>query len=91
MAVKKYPIGTKIRYIGLCAYSSREDFTGMTGTIVGIVTGFPLVYLPKAVHISEHSTIERPATIQTGWNRIERLTQKGEQLLFSFMEQEDEC
>lgn len=82
---KKYPIGTKIKYTSMPSiYYEGEVFTGLTGTIVGIVRGYPLIYLPKALSVSEYSTKERPATIQTSWNRIEKLAQKNEQLLFDF-------
>lgn len=87
MADKKYPVGTKIKYIGIHRILFEgEKFTGMIGKVVGIEEGYPLIYLPKATAVSQYSTKKRPATIQTAWCRIEKLVQKNEQLLFSFVE-----
>lgn len=86
MSDKVYPIGTKIRYKGSDGIFSKELF-GMTGEIVGIVRDYPLIYLPAANFVSEYSTKERPATVQTNWKNIEVLPQKNRQLLFAFMEE----
>lgn len=87
MSDKKYPIGTKIRYIGTySSYFQGELLTGMIGMVVGTKKDFPLVYLPKAKFQSIYSTKERLVTVQTSWDRIEKLAQKNQQLLFAFME-----
>ena len=85
MSDKKYPIGTKIRYKKHNGTFS-EQLYGMTGKIVGIVDGLPLIYLPAASFVSGYSTKKRPATVQTGWDTIEILVVKNQQLLFAFME-----
>ena len=84
MATKKYPIGTKIRYIGDSNGNWWRD--GWTGTIVGIMNDFPLIYLPKSTFVSSYSTMECCVTVQTSWDAIERVVQKNQQLLFSFMQ-----
>ena len=85
MSDKKYPIGTKIRYKRHNGTLS-EQLYGMTGKIVGIVDGLPLIYLPAASFVSGYSTKKRPATVQTSWDTIEILVVKNQQLLFAFME-----
>lgn len=85
MVDKVYPIGTKIRYI-----SSSNGLwwrKGWEGTIVGIVDDFPLIYLPKSIFVSDYSTTECPATVQTSWDAIECVIQPNQQLLFAFMEE----
>ena len=84
MADKKYSIGTKIRYTGNSDGNWWRD--GWEGTIVGIVNDFPLIYLPKSTFISSYSTTECRVTAQTSWGAIERVIQKNQQLLFSFMQ-----
>ena len=59
----------------------------MVGTLVGVVRDYPLIYLPKATTTSVYSTRERPTTVQTAWDRIEKIVQKNQQLLFSFMKE----
>lgn len=81
MATKKYPTGTKIRFIG-----SYFDCAGKVGRVVGIVNKSPLIYLPESECVSCFSTGRVPATVQCNWYDIELLVEKGEQLLFSFME-----
>ncbi len=93
MATKKYPIGTKIRFIGDSKRKPNEfmyEDDGLTGKIVGIEQGYPLIFLPESEYISVFSTKKRPATVQCDWYQIEPLVVKGEQLLFSFMEQVDD-
>ncbi len=85
MADKTYPIGTKIRYKRRNGFLSKELYD-MTGKIVGMVGNFPLIYLPASNFVSEYSTEERPATVQTSWDTLELLAVKGQQLLFAFME-----
>ena len=86
MSVKKYPIGTKIRFI-----HPRID-TGLTGTIVGFTfNGRPDIFLPMAdKHIKNnyHPTLDDGTkfTWHCSWNEIEPISVKGQQLLFSFME-----
>ena len=85
--MEEYPIGTKIRYIGTYNFDFfGEPLTGMVGRVVDFIQFYPLVYLPGAKFKSVYSTKERPATVQTSWNRIEKLVRKNQQLLFSFME-----
>ena len=85
MAAKKYPIGTKIRFI-----HPRFD-TGLTGTIVGLTTNRgPDVYLPTAekhVKYDNHPTLDDGTkfTWHCSWNEIEPLVLLNQQLLFSFM------
>jgi len=81
---KKYPIGTKIRFIGKNQW---DDFFGKYGSVVDIINNYPVVYLPKSKYAKDScfSTTERPATIQCAWIDIEHSLQKGEQLLFGFM------
>ena len=80
----KYPIGTKIRYTG----KSNGNWwrNGWTGTLVGILNDFPLIYLPKSTFVSSYSTTEYCVTVQTSWSTIERAIQPNQQMLFSFME-----
>ncbi len=85
MATKKYPIGTRIRFI-----HPRID-TGKEGTIVGFsASGKPDVYLPTAKkHIIDDYHPTLPGGIKftwhCHWDEIEPLAIKGQQLLFSFM------
>jgi len=87
---EKYPIGTKIKYIG--TRLSRKwgcDTTGdigKTGKIVGFYNNFPLIFLSESTHTSEFSTQLVHATWETGWDSLEILPQKNQQLLFAFME-----
>ena len=85
MSKKVYPVGTKIRYKRHSGFCS-EELHGMTGKVIAVVGGFPLIYLPKANFVSEYSTKERPATVQTNWDAIEPLVVKNQQLEFAFME-----
>jgi len=82
---KKYPIGTKIRFISKGSY---DDFFDKTGTIVNIVHGYPVIYLPKSKFSKQScfSTRDKPATVQCGWEDIKLLVGKNQQLLFNFME-----
>lgn len=86
MSAKKYPIGTRIRFIN--PYFD----TGLTGTIVGLTTSRgPDIYLPMAekhVKYDKHPTLSDGTkfTWHCDWNEIEIFAVKGQQLLFSFME-----
>lgn len=86
----KYPIGTKIKFIGLqsmCGYKGPvvRDI-GKIGKIVGYDKyGYPLIFLPESMHVSRFSTPQIHVTWQTTWDSIEVLSPKNQQLLFSFM------
>lgn len=81
---EKYPTGTKIKYVG--NFWDGTGDRGKVGTIVGFYHNYPLIFLPKSKHVSEYSTPDIPVSWEAGWKSIEILTQKNEQLLFSFME-----
>jgi hypothetical protein len=81
MADKKYPIGTKIRFLSGCCEKGR----GKEGEIVKIAKGYPVILIPECTCLSEFSTRKCPASVQTGWWNIEKIVQKNQQLLFSFM------
>lgn len=84
---KKYPVGTRIKYIGRDSFNKMDWRTGWTGTIVGLCPdGFPLIYLPKSTHISCYKVPGKQVTVQAGWESIEPIPQINEQLEFSFME-----
>lgn len=81
---EKYPVGTKIKYIG-----NRWDDTvdrGKVGTIVNFHGAYPIIFLPKSTHLSSFSTLEIPASWEVGWDSLKILPQKNQQLLFTFME-----
>lgn len=92
MAVKKYPVGTKVKYIIKSAYAciaAKKDI-GKIGKVVGYTcNNDPIIFLPESEHISRHNTQLVPATWQCSWKSIEILPQKGEQLLFGFMSEQD--
>ena len=83
----KYPIGTKIKWVGpYRQFSIMNDDIGKTGEIVGIENNYPLIYLPDSKVVSCYSTTDRLVTIQCAWLNIESIEPKiGEQLEFSFM------
>ncbi len=80
----KYPIGTKIRFIGPYFWADYDDI-GKLGTIVNFHHDFPIIFLPKSTHVSSFSTSKIPASWETGWDCLEILLRKNQQLLFSFM------
>jgi len=85
---KKYPVGTRIMYYPPRSHSmgSVRDDRGRIGTIVGISRhNHPLIYLPESKNISIYSTEQVPATWQTHWSYLKILSQKNQQLEFSFM------
>lgn len=89
MSYKTYPIGTTIKYVGSGwgSWGEAEKDIGKIGKIVGYANDSPLIFLPKSKHISTYSTQLRPVSWQTNWNSLKIiLPQKGQQLLFSFME-----
>ena len=84
---KKYPVGTRIRYIG----RNDGDYwrKGWVGEIVGLCPqGFPLIHLPDSPHISSYKVPGKRVTVQTSWESIEPIAQLNEQLEFSFMEKD---
>lgn len=82
LMVKKYSVGTKIKTKHLCCKLG----SGKEGKIVKIVRGFPVLFVPECDCVSQYSTSQCPASVQTSWYNLEKLVQKGEQLLFSFMD-----
>ena len=87
---KKYPIGTRIKYIEPDpTYRARKD-VGKVGSIVGYHNwDYPIIFLSESTHASCYHTPSKPASWACGWDAIEILPQKNQQLLFSFMEQEE--
>ncbi len=89
---EKYPIGTKIRWTLPMRFANnlaKRDI-GKTGKIVGYDKGdCPFIFLPESIHKSSNSTQAIPVSWWTSWNTVEILSQKGEQLLFSFMSKQD--
>lgn len=90
---EKYPVGTKIKYIGsrfIKKYGrigdAGVDDIGKKGRIVGYERDFPVIFLPQSNHVSCFSTHQVPASWETGWDSLEILLQKNQQLEFSFME-----
>lgn len=80
---KKYPVGTKIRWVGGCNW----DFSNKIGRIVGFENGLPLIFFSVSKWTSIYSTEKVPVTIQCNWDEIEKVVTKGQQLLFSFMDE----
>ena len=86
---KKYPIGTKIRWIfdiRLANSLAKKDI-GKVGKIVGYSKrDAPRIFLPESTHLSTDSTQAIPVSWWSSWENLEiLLPKKGEQLLFSFM------
>lgn len=82
----KYPIGTKIKFIGQCRrFNIMNGDIGKTGEIVGIENSYPLIYLPDSKVVSCFSTTDIPVTIQCTWLNIEPAVAIGQQLEFDFM------
>jgi len=80
MATKKYPIGTKIKFI----YDNCDK--GKIGVIVGIRTydGYPYIHLSSGQLASSRCNGKVYSYVCL-WSHIEKYITKGEQLLFSFM------
>jgi len=76
MATKKYPIGTKVKYIGSCRSCSEH-----TGKVIRAYDNMCRITL----HHSNCSGA-RGGSITCVWSDIERLIKKNKQLLFAFME-----
>ncbi len=90
MAIKMYPVGTKIIYkpnkdiVDPFAY---EDF-GKKGAIVEVSDiGMPRIYLPESRN--KVSSLNRKITWTTRWEHIVPVLLKGQQLLFAFMAEQD--
>ena len=81
----KYPVGTKIKYrpSGLC---TNED-VGKCGVIVGYTDGGSVkIVLPNS-YIAQEIYNDSSHYFTTHLESLEKLTQPGEQLLFSFMKE----
>ena len=76
MSDKKYPIGTKVKYIGGC-----KSCGGHTGKVIQVYENVCRITLP-------HSSCSGASggSITCVWSDIERLIKKNEQLLFAFTE-----
>ena len=80
MNAKKYPVGTKIKYIGHCAKCK-----GKAGKVVEVRGHICVITLPQ----SPCGVFHYNGTMQCPWQDIEPVAVKGEQLLFSFMSDTD--
>ena len=84
MTAKKYPIGTKIKFVAnesMC-YLAKQD-NGKTGEIIGETScGNAKIFLINSVKKNSSSEY----TWNTGWENIEPVIVKGQQLMFDFME-----
>lgn len=82
MATKKYPIGTKIRFIAnedMCYQAKKDD--GKVGKVVGETPyGTVQIFLPDSV-----KGYNARCTWNTKWENIKPLALKNQQLLFAFM------
>lgn len=86
MKPNEYPIGTKIKFTAndsMHDYAKADD--GKIGTIVSVRGDIVSIYLPKSKKWGYNSKNE--ITWSTCWENIERINTKGEQLLFSFMDE----
>jgi len=77
---KKYPVGTQIKYIGNC-----NKCKGKTGKIVGVGENTCEITLPQ----SSCGVFHYDNKMRCVWNHIEPLVIKGQQLLFSFMSEDN--
>jgi len=75
MADKKYPIGTKVRYVGSCGQCKNT-----TGEIISVFKHLCRVRLPESPHCSSGGWVP------VKWGEIEPLVLPNQQLLFEFME-----
>ena len=81
---KKYPIGTKIKYVEADPTRASIRDIGKVGKIVGYHNcDYPVIFLPESKHTSCYSSPIAPASWATGWESIEILSQEG-QLTFDF-------
>lgn len=89
MEAKKYPIGTRVRYVESDPTHAASKDIGKIGKIVGYHEhDWPIIFLPKSEHISRYSESSKLASWATGWESIEILSQKNQQLLFDFAYEE---
>jgi hypothetical protein len=72
---KKYPIGTRIRYIGSCKKCKNK-----VGKVVEMREKTCIIMLPQ----SPCGIFRHNGTMVCPWSNIEPLTVKGQQLLFEF-------
>ncbi len=83
MVDKKYPIGTRIRFIAnesMCHEAKQDD--GKIGVVVVGTTSYQIrIFLPDSVKSSTGGYWS------TGRENIKPLAIKGQQLLFSFMDE----
>lgn len=77
MATKKYPIGTKIKYIGSC-----PKCKGHVGKVVEVSGASIYITLPQSLCRTFHFNNR----IMCPWEDIEPVIVKGQHLLFAFME-----
>lgn len=77
MTAKKYPVGTKIKYIEYC-----PKCKGKTGKVVEMVGEKCYITLPQSLCFA----FRYSNRMLCPWNEIEPLVVKGQQLLFEFME-----
>ena len=75
---KKYPIGTKIKYIGYC-----ENCKNKIGEIIKVRENNCTIILPK----STCSMMKRLGRVTCSWSDIELAVRKNQQLLFAFMDE----
>ena len=86
---KKYPIGTKIRFIAdESCYSAALADDGKIGTVVKIKDMLVCIYLPDSKQW-ENTVEDAPKDITwtTKWECVEPVKEIGKQLLFSFMDE----
>ena len=83
MATKRYPIGTKIRFIATpsMSFSARQD-NGKTGVVVDATLNRVCIFLPKSCNNDSDS----PISWNTTWEHIEKMPTEGEQLYFTYPE-----
>ena len=77
MAIKKYPIGTKIKYVGHC-----KKCKGKVGKVVDIWDYGCNITLPQSLC----RAAGQDKRLICSWSDIEPVSVKNEQLLFAFME-----
>lgn len=82
--IKKYPIGTKIRFL------YRNNDLGKRGKIVAIreCDGCPYIYLPTGIETNRLNATHNGIKYSyiCNWSNIVPLVLKNQQLLFSFMD-----
>lgn len=86
---KKYPIGTKIKWTLPMRFAN--NLAKKDVDKIGVIAGYdkrncPHIFLPESTHKSSNSTQAIPISWWASWETVEILSQKGQQLLFAFME-----